>query len=470
MTKRFGNLLLEAGIVSAEQLKEALERKARYGGRLASNCLSMGLADERTLALVLGHQQGVPFLVLSRSVIPLNLLDDFPLETARKLSAFPVHRDQRELYVAFSDPTNIATLDEIRFTTGMRIVEHGAVSAVLHDFIEEAYRQRQSDHSEFYQGSDFDPATTFGEAGHIEIAMGRELSSLQGLKPKTPAPGPPAPNPAMDLDWSDELIRSGQAGAERDKTTVLLVEDEDELRKMLRIFLEKSGYAVREAADGTEALRSLQESLPDALVLDAMLPGIHGFDICSRVKKSESTRHIPVVMVSAVYRGWRYADDVRRLHGADAFLEKPLRLEELKHVLQQCLMNKPQGTNPEMLNAQATQTLRKAAEAYRTGDLFGSAHQLQKAVEIAPFSATLHERLGVVFDRLDEPYRAIAEIERAVELNSTFQRLVTLARLYEKTGFSAKAYESWERCLRSCEDEQEMQKIREHMETLLPRG
>ncbi len=99
---------------------------------------------------------------------------------------------------------------------------------------------------------------------------------------------------------------------------ILLVEDEHDLRKMLVEFFAKSGYDVWEAADGTEAVRMLQERMPQAIVLDAMLPGVHGFDICYRVKHSEGTRHIPVVMISAVYRGWRYADDVRRLYGADA--------------------------------------------------------------------------------------------------------------------------------------------------------
>jgi DNA-binding response OmpR family regulator len=251
--------------------------------------------------------------------------------------------------------------------------------------------------------------------------------------------------------------------------TVLLVEDDSELRRMLRTFLEKCGYEIWEASDGTEAIRGLQSRLPDAIVLDAMLPGIHGFDICYRIKHAEGTRHIPVVMVSAVYRGWRYADDVRRLYGADHFLEKPLRLDELKHVLDQSVSAARSATvaNADDLSAKAQASLREAAAAYRRGDLFGSARQLEEAVAASPFSSSLHQRLGMLYEQLDEPYRAIAEMGRAVELEPSYDKLLALARMYEKTGFTHKAFEAWERCLRLCQNEQDADRIRKHMERLL---
>jgi len=466
VTKRIGNLLLDAKVLTKEQLEEALKRQKRFGGRLATCCLANGYADERTLSMVLSHQHGVPFVVFSKSAIRLDLLANFPLEVARKLKALPVHSDGREMIVAMADPKNLAVLDELSFTTGRKIIEHGALEGILHDAIEESFRLLSEGNATFYMGTDFDPSMEMSEGGHVEIAVGRgEL--VAESKP------PPAPQMDQELDfgtnWVNELSGKKPAAPPEEKKglSILLVEDESELRRMLKMFLEKIGYDVWEAADGTQAVRALKDRLPDAMILDAMLPGIHGFDICYRVKHADSTRHIPVIMISAVYRGWRYADDVRSLYGADVFMEKPLRLDELKHVLEKCLKERSPATSPDLLSDKSRDALEKAAMAFRGGDLFGSAGHLEEAVDASPFSAELHQRLGLLHDRLDEPYRAIAEFERAIELDPSYEMLLTLARLYEKTGFSNKAFESWERCLRCCTDDQEADNIRSHMDKLL---
>ncbi len=466
MTKRIGNLLLDLGIVTKEQIQAALGRQRRFGGRLATACLAQGYADEKTLARVLSRQLGVPFVVLTRSCIPISLLTGFPLELARKLNALPVHRHERELFVAMADPTNIAYQDEIGFTTGCRIVEHGALIGCLHDSIEDAYRIKERADAAFCQGVDFDPSQTFGDDGHLEIVVGSNQDAAFGAAPAPVVSGESFLD--SDANWVDQ-IESGTKVQPSEKPTVLVVDDETDLRLMLAEFLSKSGYEVWQAADGTEALRVLKQRLPRAIVLDAMLPGVHGFDICYRVKHAEGTRHIPVVMISAVYRGWRYADDVRRLYGADAFLEKPLRLDELKHVIEGCLSDSGAAAQPADLEIQAGPALQEAAQAYRKGDLFGSVAHLQKAIAASPFSPSLHHRLGLLYDKLDEPYRAIAELERAVELQPNFKQVQDLAQIYEKTGFTSKAFEAWERCLRLCNNEQETKTIRAHVDKLLAR-
>jgi len=464
VTKKIGNLLLEAGVVNKDQLQSAIGRQRRFGGRLVTACLAQGYADEKTLARILSLQQGVPFVVLSRSCIPLSLLDNFSLDLARKLTAFPVHRHERDLIVAMADPANIAYLDEIRFITGARVIEHGALIGCLHDTIEDAFRLKERGEAVFFQGVDFDPSISFSDSGHVEIVVGRESDMAP---PAAPPVSRADSKEEVDSDWVDSLRRPESRVEARTKATVLVVEDEQELRNMLAEFLAKSGFEAWEAADGTEAVRILKEKTPQAIVLDAMLPGVHGFDICYQVKNSEATRHISVVMISAVYRGWRYADDVRRLYGADAFLEKPLRLDELKLVLEKTIADGANATNPEELGQMANVALQKAAQAYRSGDLAGAAGHLEQAVATSPFSPTLHHRLGLLYDRLDEPYRAIAQLERAVELQPSYKQVLALAELYEKTGFTNKAFEAWERCLRLCKDEQEQQSIKQHMDSLL---
>ncbi|MFO0658674.1 MAG: response regulator [Polyangiaceae bacterium] len=69
--------------------------------------------------------------------------------------------------------------------------------------------------------------------------------------------------------------------------------------------------------------------MPDLLVLDAMLPEVNGFEIARRIKTSAKYGHIPIVMVSAVYKGARVAEDAKASYGVDAYVEKPFRLADV---------------------------------------------------------------------------------------------------------------------------------------------
>ena len=487
MAKKIGQLLLDAGVISSDQLEAALGRQRRFSGKLGTNILTLGYADEKTLALFLSMQKGVPFVVMSRSAIPLEILKSVPREIAIKHTALAVHKDGRELFVAMADPLSIQALDELRFVTGARVLEHGAVNGPLAEAITEAYEQLSPGGSTFWKGADLDPSVNLEvDMGHVEIVVGRTQDTLVDDTDANPSIVRDSNNDQLsDHEWVEDLRVGGifsderstnqkkkstamnAASDGRDKATVLVVDDEAELRNMLRLFLEKSGYSVQQAPDGTKALEIMKAHLPDAIILDAMLPGIHGFDICYRIKNSEATRHIPVIMISAVYRGWRYSKDVKALYGADEFLEKPLRLEDLKHILQTALEKKGEAAPAEQLTASAQKALYDAAVAYKNGDMMGAAHFMKKAVAAAPFSAQLHHRLGLLYEKLGEKYRAIAMFERASELEPTYDRILKLARLYEKSGFIHKAYESWERCIRLCEDDKQTSTIKQHMDRLL---
>lgn len=108
---------------------------------------------------------------------------------------------------------------------------------------------------------------------------------------------------------------------------ILIVEDEPAQRTILSYNLSREGYQAVEAADGDEALLIVQEQEFDLILLDWMLPGVSGIEICRRLKRGQKTKDIPVVMLSA--RG-EDADKVRGLDtGADDYLSKPYSLPEL---------------------------------------------------------------------------------------------------------------------------------------------
>ena len=111
------------------------------------------------------------------------------------------------------------------------------------------------------------------------------------------------------------------------KPTVLVVEDEETLTILLRYNLEKEGYTVVTTGDGEEADLLVREVNPDIVLLDWMLPGISGIELCRRLRARPETRNLPIVMITA--RG-EEADRIRGLDtGADDYITKPFSTTEL---------------------------------------------------------------------------------------------------------------------------------------------
>lgn len=111
------------------------------------------------------------------------------------------------------------------------------------------------------------------------------------------------------------------------KPHVLIVEDEAALVTMLRYNLESEGYRVSEAVDGEEAILLVIEEQPDLILLDWMLPSLSGIEVCRRIRRNESARDVPIIMLTA--RG-EDSDRVRGLDsGADDYITKPFSPREL---------------------------------------------------------------------------------------------------------------------------------------------
>ena len=102
---------------------------------------------------------------------------------------------------------------------------------------------------------------------------------------------------------------------------ILVVDDDADIRSLIRMTLESYGYSVREASDGHHALEALEEHAPDAMVLDVMMPRMDGLQLVNELKADPATATIPVILLSAKAQ----ADDVRAGidAGADAYVTKP---------------------------------------------------------------------------------------------------------------------------------------------------
>ena len=109
--------------------------------------------------------------------------------------------------------------------------------------------------------------------------------------------------------------------------SILIVEDEEALALLLRYNLEAAGYQVETVARGDDAEVRLHESSPDLVILDWMLPGISGIELCRQLRARPQTRQLPIIMLTA--RG-EVSERVRGLAiGADDYVVKPFSVPEL---------------------------------------------------------------------------------------------------------------------------------------------
>ena len=147
--------------------------------------------------------------------------------------------------------------------------------------------------------------------------------------PVPTAPPPPAAQPPSSLDFmmEMELIDEAQPSARGIGTCVLLVEDEEPLRRVMKDLLEREGYTIVEARDGVQALDEVDRQAPDVIILDLNLPGLDGYGVLQQLRSRTATRHIPVVVLTA--KGDE-DNEVRVFElGADDFITKPFRARAL---------------------------------------------------------------------------------------------------------------------------------------------
>ena len=111
------------------------------------------------------------------------------------------------------------------------------------------------------------------------------------------------------------------------KPAILVVEDDVDILRLITYNLENTGFEVAAAQDGYEALTSARRRAPDLIILDLMLPGLDGLEVCKELKRSEATRKIPVLMLTA--RGEEVDRFVGLELGADDYVVKPFSPREL---------------------------------------------------------------------------------------------------------------------------------------------
>jgi tetratricopeptide (TPR) repeat protein len=173
-------------------------------------------------------------------------------------------------------------------------------------------------------------------------------------------------------------------------------------------------------------------------------------------------------MISAVYKGWRFAEDLKQSYGVDAYLEKPFKMADLLAAVEAALERKPAPNRAEAISAEAEKMLSQGIEAYQKGDIDRAIEYLREGTHLDPLAYRLHFHLGLLYGKQGKVYDAIQELQTALDINGRhFPALKNLAVLYQKVGFRNKAIEAWERALRVAPDDPTRQSIKEHLVGLL---
>jgi DNA-binding response OmpR family regulator len=471
--KELGEILREASLITPAQLAEALGLQKTFGERLASILVRQHILTEKFAVTYLGRQLGVPGVDLSKNEIDLSLLEIVPLELCERHLVFPVKVEGTRLQVAMSDPLDHTLVSEIEFKTGVRLAPMIALESSVKNAIFEARRALK--------------------AGLKTISPNVQRARPQPRAPEPPGPRVPTspveehtPLPVRPLNEAQEKALFETLGgaplhnpvpadvppvdarmpAVEETQTILAVDDDEGILRVMELMLQTKRYRVITARAGREALAKVRETMPDLVILDGMLPEVHGFEICRQLKTSERFRHIPVIMISAVHTGWRFAADVKETYGADDYLEKPFESADLLRRVEH-LLNRTPAVAP-VSEAAARQQLKEGVIALKQGRLDDAVAAFTRGLAIDGFNDLLHYYLAMTYEKKDMAFHAIDHYEKAIQINPQFYDAITsLANLYQKQEFWRKAVEMWELALSATKDEAVRARIKDHLLSLL---
>lgn len=119
------------------------------------------------------------------------------------------------------------------------------------------------------------------------------------------------------------------------KSSLLIVDDEDSIRTVLRLILVRAGYDVAEAENGEEALFKVATEKPDLIILDVMMPEMDGIEVCQKLRSEPETAELPVIMLSA--KTGSYYKNRSKDAGATKYLTKPIIPDLLLSHIADCL-------------------------------------------------------------------------------------------------------------------------------------
>jgi type IV pilus assembly protein PilB len=175
MSSRLGEILVKDSLISADQLKQALEHQKKNGGRLGTCLVKLGLVSDDDITAVLSRQYGVPSINLKFYEVDPSVIKLVPQETATRYQIVPLSRVGSTLTIAMTDPTNVFAMDDIKFMTGFNVepvvASETAISEAIHKFYGDVETVEELDKvMKDLTGEDADALELAGEEAEMDLA------------------------------------------------------------------------------------------------------------------------------------------------------------------------------------------------------------------------------------------------------------------------------------------------------------
>jgi CheY-like chemotaxis protein len=447
---------------------------AAQDGDVASAALRLGIVSEPALARALADFHGCPAVDFSKSVVPTANLDVVPAAFCRQRRVVPVSVSRAELVLAMADPDDSALADEVRFVTGRAVLRYVAPAAAVERTVDALAREKARG-GLAWRGEQA-PALPDPRAAWVGVVHGSkaqeagidlpEITSTMeiiGVAENVEKTGFSVPSPAR-RERSGALPLAPPTALGSDEVTVILqgavtgkvalvADAAPDAREEAAGLLTSLGCSVLQAANGRAALEVVREARPDLVLVEAMLPMMPGFEVCRAIKGDPVLRPTVVVLTSALHRG-TVAADAKVAFGADAFLEKPYRHDEVLRSLRLLLLGPAGDVVGQAVRAAAARLWQEGARLVQAGRAEEGTALLREAVAKDDLCAEAHYYLGHALTRQGLLFEAAAAFARAAELRPDVDAAhQVLAQTYELLGFQKSAREAWARAIEACRDE-----------------
>lgn len=439
------------------------EHAARKPGQADVDAELLALASEHedVIAAVVAERTQVPAVVFGSSTIDLTALDLVTADFMRQHQVLPVLARSNDITVAVADPASVAAaVAHLGVILARRIVVVTSVAQLLTRAIERALDARR--------------------AGGVVLQGRRAVDAFASLTLRSPHITAKIPRPDTiaraladvfddGTESSPGTVRAPTLGALRLKKVrspaggeadvgvierslvnheprhVLIVEDDEAIGLLLSRSLQGDGYDTHHVLSGDDVGRALSNRRPDVIILDAVVPGVHGFEICAALKASPKWRSTPIVMISAVFRGFERAREIQEQHGADAFIEKPFQLDHVRRVVADLLRQPlPAAVVTPAQHLSEARALAMVDHHVTVGDIAGASAIVTRWLESEPLSARAWLERGHLAMLGTDSMGALQSYEIAAVYDRTmFNAQVSLASLYEQLGFIRRAKTTW---------------------------
>lgn len=280
-----------------------------------------------------------------------------------------------------------------------------------------------------------------------KISVGSQLNEYVEFKVVLPQLPMPEKQPEED-SIKDVTLNLPVSLYVHQKFTVLVVEDDYNIRDLLLDIL-SSKYTVLTANDGLEAIRILQQNLPDLVLCDIVMPELDGLELIDKIRSDERTAHLPIVSVSAKLSIEDRIEAVE--HGADAYITKPFNPRHVLATIEQ-LLNKRTIMKEYFNSVRSDVTVREGVTLHHEderllNDIVGFIEKNIDDEALNPTSisdfigmgkTSLYEKLKELTGKTPGEYIRMVRLDHASKLLKTTQ--LTVQEVMYKSGFSSKSY------------------------------